>query len=111
MMDTYLISVKPNWADRFFSIASPKTVELRKGSFGKSLSADDRLLIYATLPVGKIIGEVRVRDRSQLPIDRLRGETENFAQVTTLYFARVSGDTVGLGLDCRKRILAWGLTD
>jgi predicted transcriptional regulator len=82
MMDTYLISVKPNWADRFFSIATPKTVELRKGSFGQFLKADDRLLIYATLPVGEVIGEVRVRDRVQYWIDKLRSETENFAQVS-----------------------------
>jgi predicted transcriptional regulator len=81
-MDTYLISVKPNWADKFFSIATPKTVELRKGSFGKSLKAGDRLLIYATLPAGKVIGEVRVRDRAQHWIDKLRSETEKFAQVS-----------------------------
>jgi predicted transcriptional regulator len=81
-MDTYLISVKPNWADKFFLIATPKTVELRKGSFGQFLKADDRLLIYATLPIGEVIGEVRVRHRAQYWIDKLRSETKNFAQVS-----------------------------
>ncbi len=76
------MSVKPNWADLFFLTDTPKTVELRKGNFGKSLKAGDRLLIYDTLPVGKVIGEVRVRDRSQLWIDSLRSATEQFAQVS-----------------------------
>lgn len=82
---TYIISVKPVWADLFFSV-EPKTVELRKGNFGKSLKAGDRLLIYATLPAGKIVGEVKVRDRSELPVVRLRGETEKFAGVSSEEF-------------------------
>lgn len=81
-MNTYLISVKPKWANLFFDRATPKTVELRKGSFGKLLKAGDQLLIYSTLPVGQIIGEVRVRNRTQLPTDQLRSQTEEFAQVS-----------------------------
>lgn len=82
-MNTYLISIKPKWVNLFFDRATPKTVELRKGSFGKTLEAGDRLLIYSTLPVGKIIGEVTVRDRQELPIPELRIATKDWAQVST----------------------------
>ena len=81
-MNTYLISVRPKWANLFFDRATPKTVELRKGNFGRSLSMGDRLLIYSTLPVGKIIGEVAVRDRQELPISELRIATKDWAQVS-----------------------------
>lgn len=103
MSNTYLISVKPEWANLFFDHATPKTVELRKGSFGKALEAGDRLLIYATLPVGKIIGEVRVRDRTQLPTDRLRSETEDFAQVSAEDFnSYYQGKDAGVGVWVEK---------
>jgi len=29
---TYLISVRPTWADAFFRDRNPKTIELRKGN-------------------------------------------------------------------------------
>lgn len=82
-MNTYLISVRPKWANLFFDRATPKTVELRKGSFGKSLETGDRLLIYSTLPVGEIVGEVTVRDRKELPTSELRVATKDWAQVST----------------------------
>jgi predicted transcriptional regulator len=44
--------------DSFFLDRNPKTIELRKGSFGTSLKAGDSIVIYATLPVGEAIGTV-----------------------------------------------------
>jgi predicted transcriptional regulator len=55
---TYLISVRPTWADAFFLDRNPKTIELRKGNFGTSLKAGDSIVIYSTLPVGEAIGTV-----------------------------------------------------
>ena len=55
---TYLISVRPTWADAFFLSHNPKTIELRKGNFGASLKPDDRIVIYATMPVAEIVGTV-----------------------------------------------------
>lgn len=69
--NTYLISVKPKWAELFFDTDKPKSVELRKSNFGKSLAPGDRLLIYATMPVGKVIGMVVVKNRHKLMIDDL----------------------------------------
>jgi len=71
MANTYLISVRPTWADSFFLDHNPKTIELRKGSFGTSLKAGDSIVIYATLPVGEALGTVKVVRRELLTVDRL----------------------------------------
>ncbi len=71
MTNTYLISVRPTWADAFFVDRNPKTIELRKGSFGASLKPGDNIAIYATLPVAELLGTVRIVKRERLPIDRL----------------------------------------
>ena len=49
----------------------PSRSFLRKGNFGTSLKPGDVIAIYATLPVGKLIGRVRVIKRESLTIDRL----------------------------------------
>jgi predicted transcriptional regulator len=69
--NTYLISVRPVWASAFFLSHNAKSIELRKGNFGTSLKPGDVIAIYATLPVGKLIGRVRVIKRESLTIDRL----------------------------------------
>jgi predicted transcriptional regulator len=72
---TYLISVHPRWASAFFLSHNPKTIELRKGSFGAGLKPGDRIAIYATLPTAEVLGIVRVLKRESLPIDRLWRES------------------------------------
>ena len=69
--NTYLISVRPVWASAFFLSHNAKSIKLRKGNFGTSLKPGDVIAIYATLPVGKLIGRVRVIKRESLTIDRL----------------------------------------
>ena len=69
--NTYLISVRAVWASAFFLSHNAKSIELRKGNFGTSLKPGDVIAIYATLPVGKLIGRVRVIKRESLTIDRL----------------------------------------
>jgi predicted transcriptional regulator len=49
----------------------PSRSNERKGNFGTSLKPGDVIAIYATLPVGKLIGRVRVIKRESLTIDRL----------------------------------------
>ncbi|MEG3972293.1 hypothetical protein QUA00_32430 [Microcoleus sp. T2B6] len=73
---TYLISVHPRWAASFFASANPKSIELRKGSFGASLKPGDNIAIYATMPVAELLGIVRVLKREILPIDRLWRESQ-----------------------------------
>jgi len=73
---TYLISVRPTWASAFFLSQNPKTIELRKGSFGASLKPGDVIAIYATMPTAEVLGIVRVLKRERLPIDRLWRESQ-----------------------------------
>ena len=76
MTNTYLISVRPTWADAFFLDRNPKSIELRKGSFGASLKPGDVIAIYATMPTAEVLGIVRVLKRESLPIDRLWQECQ-----------------------------------
>ena len=76
MTCTFLISVRPTWADAFFLDRNPKTIELRKGKFGTSLKAGDSIVIYSTLPVGEAIGTVKVIKRESLTVDRLWQESQ-----------------------------------
>jgi predicted transcriptional regulator len=98
MTSTYLISVKPRWADAFFLERDPKTIELRKGNFGASLKPGDNIAIYATMPVAELLGIVRVLKRERLPLDRLwrASEQGQLARVTrqqfdTYYASQISG--------------------
>ena len=85
---TYLISVRPTWADAFFNVHTPKTIELRKGSFGASLKPGDNIAIYATIPTAELLGIVRVVKRESLTVDRLwrASEQGQLARVTRQQF-------------------------
>ena len=76
MTCTFLISVRPTWADAFFLDRNPKIIELRKGNFGTSLKVGDSIVIYSTLPVGEAIGTVKVGRRELLTVDRLWQQSE-----------------------------------
>jgi predicted transcriptional regulator len=71
MTSTHLISVRPTWASAFFLDRDPKTIELRKGSFGASLKPGDSIAIYATLPTAELLGTVRFVKREILPLKQL----------------------------------------
>jgi predicted transcriptional regulator len=74
--NTYLISVRPTWADAFFLDRNPKTIELRKGNFGASLKSGDAIAIYATMPTAELLGTVQVIKRESLPIEQLWQQSE-----------------------------------
>ncbi|MEG4335712.1 hypothetical protein QUB40_27825 [Microcoleus sp. AT9_A2] len=98
---TYLISVHPRWAASFFASANPKSIELRKGSFGASLKPGDNIAIYATMPVAELLGIVRVVKRETLPLDRLwrASEQGQLARVTRQQFeAYYSNQESGIGV-------------
>jgi Uncharacterized conserved protein len=50
-----LLSIKPEFADKIFS--GEKLFEFRKTGFRQAIQA---IVVYATMPVGKIIGEFEV---------------------------------------------------
>jgi predicted transcriptional regulator len=99
--NTYLISVRPVWASAFFLSHNAKSIELRKGNFGTSLKPGDVIAIYATLPVGKLIGRVRVIKRESLTIDRLWQESQQgrLAKVSQAQFnAYYASQVFGVGV-------------
>lgn len=77
---TFLISVRPNWASAFFISQNPKTIELRKSSFGASLKAGDSIVIYSTMPVAEIIGTIKVVKRESLAIEQLWEQSQHGRQ-------------------------------
>ena len=74
--NTYLISVRPTWADAFFLDRNPKIIELRKGNFGASLKSGNAIAIYATMPTAELLGTVQVIKRESLPIEQLWQQSE-----------------------------------
>jgi predicted transcriptional regulator len=101
MANTYLISVRPTWADAFFNTHNPKTIELRKGSFGASLKPGDTIAIYATTPTAEVLGIVRVLKRESLTVDRLWRESEQgqLAKVSRTQFdAYYANQKSGIGV-------------
>jgi len=104
MTSTYLISVRPTWADAFFLDRNPKTIELRKGSFGASLKPGDSIVIYATMPTAELLGIVRVLKRESLAVDRLWRASEqgklarvSRAQFDAYYASQIFGVGVWVG--------------
>ena len=104
MTSTYLISVRPTWADAFFLDRNPKTIELRKGSFGASLKPGDSIVIYATMPIAELLGIVRVLKRESLAVDRLWRALEqgklarvSRAQFDAYYTSQIFGVGVWVG--------------
>lgn len=98
---TFLISVHPRWASAFFLSYNPKTIELRKGSFGASLQLGNNLVIYSTLPVGKAIGTVKVIKRESVAVDRLWEESQQgiLARVSRAQFdAYYANQESGIGV-------------
>jgi predicted transcriptional regulator len=98
MTNTYLISVRPTWADAFFLDRNPKSIELRKGSFGASLKPGDVIAIYATMPTAEVLGIVRVLKRESLTVDRLWRASEqgmlakvSRQQFDAYYASQISG--------------------
>ncbi|MEG4087534.1 hypothetical protein [Microcoleus sp. POL10_C6] len=98
MNRTFLISVHLRWASAFFLSHNPKSIELRKGSFGTSLKPGDTIAIYATLPTAEVLGIVRFVKRETLPLDRLWQQSEqgqlarvSRQQFDTYYASQISG--------------------
>jgi predicted transcriptional regulator len=101
MTRTYLISVRPTWADAFFFDHNPKTIELRKGNFGASLKTGDSIAIYATMPTAELLGIVRVVKRESLSVDRLWRESEQGRQAKvshTQFDAYYANQKSGVGV-------------
>jgi predicted transcriptional regulator len=81
-----LLSIKPEYADKIFS--GEKGFEFRKSIFAHP--DVDTVVVYATMPVGKVIGEFKIADvHSGPPADvwsRTRGRSGISLSFYSQYF-------------------------
>jgi len=77
-----LLSIKPEYADQIFS--GTKKYEFRKSAFKKS--GIKTVVVYSTMPVGKVIGEFEIdKILWEQPHD-LWEETKSFAGISRDFF-------------------------
>lgn len=77
-----LLSIKPEYAEKIFS--GEKKYEYRKVIFRRDVST---VVVYATCPVGRVIGEFEIDSvLSECPLD-LWEKTKEFSGITKSFFA------------------------
>lgn len=77
-----ILSIKPEYAERILS--GEKKFEFRKSIF-KNKNVDT-VIIYATMPVGKVIGEFKVGDILVNSPSELWSLTKNYAGISHKFF-------------------------
>jgi len=77
-----ILSIKPEYAERILS--GEKKFEFRKNIF-KNKDVDT-VLIYATMPVGKVIGEFKVGDILMHTPTELWHKTKRYAGISHKFF-------------------------
>lgn len=78
-----LLSIKPKYAEKIFS--GVKRYEFRKQAFKKTV---DVVVLYATKPVGKIVGEFRLKSILQGSPDEIWQKTAQFSGISRDFFDR-----------------------
>ncbi|PLV53276.1 ASCH domain-containing protein [Erwinia sp. B116] len=77
-----LLSIKPEYVNKILS--GEKKFEFRKVNFSKK--GITKVLIYATKPVGKLVGEFEVKEIHQGSPDCIWNITQYFAGIDKKYF-------------------------
>ena len=76
-----LLSIKPEFAEKILN--GTKRYEFRKQGFSKPV---DTVVLYATKPVGKIVGEFKLKTVHADVPEQIWRLTENFAGINKLFF-------------------------
>jgi predicted transcriptional regulator len=94
-----LLSVKPRFADAI--LAGDKTFEFRRALFKRE---DVRtVVLYASSPICKVVGEFALDDVLSLGIDALWGATRHGGGIDKAFFYQYfEGRTVGHALKVRR---------
>ena len=93
-----LLSIKPEFAERIFT--GEKRFEYRKATFKKAVST---VVVYATQPVGMIIGEFEVGRVLQGAPAEIWEATKSQAGISKDLFLRYfSGRTKGYAIEVRE---------
>ncbi|EOZ0881784.1 ASCH domain-containing protein [Serratia sp. Lou2A] len=77
-----LLSIKPEYAEKILD--GSKKFEFRKGIFKNEKITT--VVIYATMPIGKIVGEFQVDSVLTGSPDAVWAETKKFAGITKEFF-------------------------
>jgi len=78
-----LLSIKPEYADKILN--GQKKYEFRKVIFKDKRV--NKVIIYATMPVGKVIGEFEIEDILQDLPTSIWKETKEFSGITHKFFS------------------------
>jgi predicted transcriptional regulator len=76
-----LLSIKPEFVEKIFS--GEKKFEYRKQVFKEDVSS---VVIYATMPVGRIVGEFTIRDIIKSEPNDLWDETHEYSGISKDFF-------------------------
>lgn len=95
---TALLSIKPEFVQAIFD--GTKKFEFRKVNFRRKI---DRIIIYATKPVGKIVGEFIVDDILKASPEELWHKTSSQAGIDEeRYFQYFSGKNIGFAIKIKS---------
>lgn len=96
-----LLSIKPEYADRIFN--GEKKFEFRKAMFKNSNVTT--VVIYATMPVGKVVGEFEIDEIIKDCPSKLWKITKSFAGITQDFFeSYFDGRDAGYAIGVKKAI-------
>ncbi|NSX16166.1 ASCH domain-containing protein [Cupriavidus taiwanensis] len=77
-----LLSIKPEYAAKILS--GEKRFEFRKAAFGNGLVKS--VVIYATKPVGKVVGEFEIAEVFRDKPSKIWAKTRKFAGIDKVFF-------------------------
>lgn len=78
-----LLSIKPEFVEKI--ISEQKQFEYRRKLPKHEI---DKVIVYATLPIGKVVGEFSVKRTLSLPPDELWQQTSEYAGIDKLFFSQ-----------------------
>jgi predicted transcriptional regulator len=98
MQTSVLLSIKPQFAERIFN--GSKRFEFRRKVFrDRSVT---KIVVYATAPVSRVIGEFEIEDILELEPEHLWEKTKEHSGIPKAYFdtyfcGRVTGYAIKIG--------------
>lgn len=97
-----LLSIKPEYADKIFS--GEKKFEFRKKAF-KSIGVHT-VIVYSTMPVGKIIGEFTIKRIHQDSLESIWSKTKRFSGIDEDFFNNYyDGRDMAVAIEVGKLVL------
>ncbi len=100
-----ILSIKPEYAERILN--GQKKFEFRKCIFKNEKV--DTVIIYATMPVGKVVGEFKIGDILSLAPQELWTSTKKYAGISRQFFDeyfsdREKGFAIGVEAPLRYKV-------